>query len=118
MRSSIELAWLREVAGRTGGAKPELDPGGVTAAPVVDAARGGTFAVLGRGPVPLLRGGPPVLDCGRLSDAAESTCPPVGGREAGVVVRDGPLGGGGVALTEAVALFGSFLFTHFFNSGS
>lgn len=97
---------------------PELDPGGVTAAPVVDAARGGTLAALGRGPVPLVSDGPSVLDGGRLFDKGGGTGPPVGGREAGVVVRDGPFGGGGVARTEAVALLGSFLFTHFFSSGS
>lgn len=30
----------------------------------------------------------------------------------------GPLGGGGVARADAVALFGSFLLTHFLSSGS
>lgn len=106
----MELAWLRDVAGRGGAAILELDPGGVTAAPVADAARGGTLGALGGAPIPLVSDGLSPLDCGRL--------PPVGGTEAGVVLRDGAFGGGGVARAEAVALLGSFLFTHFFSSGS
>jgi hypothetical protein len=121
MRSSIELAWLREVVGRGGPPEPEMDPGGGGAAmPIVDAARGGTVARLARlagGLIPLVSDEMPELDCGRMSDERAGTRLPAGGSGAGVVIRDGgPLGGGGVARTDATPLLGSFLFTHFFSS--
>lgn len=95
-----------------------MDPrGGGAAMPIVDAARGGTVARLAGGLIPLVSDGMPELDCGRISDERAGTTLPVGGSGAGVVIRDGgPLGGGGVARTDAAPLLGSFLFTHFFSS--
>lgn len=134
-RSSMELAVLRDVEGRGGGARPELEPGGMGAGPV-DAARGNPLAPPGTGTprepgnpgLPARDGGPAPVD-GRLSidvprseidggrcnmGGPEAVLPPLTDLLCGI----GPFGGGGVARAEAVALFGSFLLTHFLSSGS
>lgn len=130
----MELAVLREVEGRGGGASPELEPGGVGAGPV-EAARGnplgppgtGTPRELGNTGLPA-RGAPVPVD-GRLSidvpssDIDGGRCN-MGGIEdvlpalADLLCGMGPFGGGGVARAVAVALLGSFLLTHFLSSGS
>lgn len=136
-RSSIELALLRDVVdGRGGGgciAGPPAAGGGVPA--VVDTERGGRPFGVGPCPGPGPKAGlvpscdaPAPVD-GRLSGVVPS-CEIDGGRwsvggpeDALPTLTDrlcgpGPLGGGGVARAEAVALFGSFLLTHFLSSGS
>lgn len=130
-KSSIELALLSDVAGREGGARPDPGPGGVEAAAPVETGRG-MFAPAGGGtPREDDRAGLPERDGalpvgGRLSDpvtAAEAEAGPleaIGGAPAALLVLPvllcgaGPFGGGGVARAAALALFGSFLLTHFF----
>lgn len=141
-RSSIELALLREVVDGRGGAACGVGPPGpggrllvlataaaAPAAEALDTDRGGIpFKDPGAGPLVLT----PVE--GRLSgvvpncDIDSGRCNPPGG---GGATEDallptltdrlcgpGPLGGGGVARAEAIALLGSFLLTHFLSSGS
>jgi hypothetical protein len=141
-KSSMELALLRDVVdGRGGGgciAGPGFGPpagsaGLAAVAAVVDTERGGSPFGLGPGPVPnaglVPNGDAPVPVDGRLSGVAPS-CDMDGGRwsiggpeEALPTLTDrlcgpGPLGGGGVARADTVALLGSFLLTHFLSSGS
>lgn len=138
-RSSIELALLRAVVdGRGGGAciaGPKLGPPAAAvrpaAAAVVDTERGGRPFSVGPGPnaglVP--NGDAPAPVDGRLSGVVPN-CDMDGGRWSMGGPEDAlptlterlcgprPLGGGGVARAEAVALLGSFLLTHFLSSGS
>lgn len=127
---------LRDVEGLGGGASPELEPGGVGAGPV-EAARGNPLGPPGTGTprepppnpgLPASGGMPPPVD-GRLSidvpssDIDGGRCNMGGPEDALPALADllcgiGPFGGGGVARAVAVALFGSFLLTHFLSSGS
>jgi hypothetical protein len=125
-RSSIELALLRDVAGREGGARPELELGGVAPAAPVDTERVGPSGAPGGG-IPNSAGlserdgGAPVPVDGRLFGAVGGRCEAIGGALlalADLLGGKGPLGGGGVERAVAVALLGSFLLTHFFSSGS
>lgn len=114
----MELALLSDVGGREGGAEPAAGPGGVPPAAVVEAGRGMPGPPTGGGAE---TEGLPVLGGGGALPAVDGRLPgeEVGGAE--LWLRDlgaGPFGGGGVARAEAVALLGSFLFTHFFSSGS
>lgn len=123
---------LSDVAGREGGARPGPEPGGVEAAGPVETDRGmlapaGSGApVEGKAGLSERDGASP--DGGRLSDSvavAEAGAGPleaVGGAPADgappvlavLLCGAGPFGGGGVARAAALALVGSFLFTHFF----
>lgn len=115
----MELALLSDVAGRGGGKEEPI--GGVAMAALVEADRavpsigGGAASEDGAG---LLDsdGGAPADDGGLLSGpkamlAAGGTVLPL------ALLLGGPdaLGGGGVP-RDTLALFGSFLLTHFFNS--
>jgi len=135
-KSSILLALLIAVAGRLiGGAKPA--PGTMGGVPELAVLWGppisaGLALLAGvprpdGGPLEAERGGATILGIETLLDMrggapALGMTVAVGGRGAPVelILRLGPvaLGGGGVALALAVALPGSFLFTHFFRSGS
>lgn len=126
-KSSIELAWLREVEGLGGG--PAELPGRDELSPVVETAlveidRAGPNAGVGGRPRDVAGlldsggGGAPPDDDGRLPVPAGIGGTGGGGILAPLAVRlGGPIafGGGGVARV-GVALFGSFLLTHFFRS--
>jgi hypothetical protein len=121
-RSSIELAWVKEDAGR-GGGPPEL-PGGVGTAAPVDTERGiaprdgGTPSPENAGLDERGGGGISLAeDWGRLP-ALDMGGPTGGGMLPELAARLGgaePRGGGGVARTAAAEL-GSFLLTHFLRS--
>lgn len=140
----MELALLRDVVdGRGGGAAcivgaaagtPVVVVEEVGVAAVVDTERGGSPFGKGPGPDPnaglVPNGDAPAPVEGRLSGVVPSCemeggrCSMGGGPEdvlptlAERLCGPGPLGGGGVARADAVALLGSFLLTHFLSSGS
>lgn len=143
IKSSIELAWLKDVPGRDPG--PDLDPGGVKPETPDETDRGIRCGL------PVSGGGTPKDDNAGLVDrdgaiseggprpnsddvTKVGTDPDIGGTlvdNCGTDIGGGalpaltdllggaePLGGGGVALGPALALLGSFLLTHFFKSVS
>jgi hypothetical protein len=118
IRSSIELALLRDVAGRDGGGPP--GPDGVGTVPPLETDRaigpgGGTPSE--DGPLEAIGGAPADVE-GRLSELTAIGGGPIGGVLVALTVLAGgaeTFGGGGVARTGAL-LSGSFLLTHFFRS--
>lgn len=123
MRSSIELACVRDEEGRGGGGPDEL-PGGVGTLVPADTDRG-RLPICGGTPSPEKAGldeseGGTSLDedAGRLPEPRGIGGIGGGGMLPELAFRLGgaePRGGGGVARTGS-ALLGSFLFTHFFRS--
>lgn len=147
-KSSIELAWLKDVPGLDPG--PDLEPGGVNPDTPEETDRGIKCGLLLRCGLPLRGGGTPKDDNaglvdrdGAISEGGPGPKSEVGPRvgtdpDIGGTLVDSwgtgiggalpaltdllggaePLGGGGVALEVGFALLGSFLLTHFFKSVS
>lgn len=115
----MELALLNDVAGRGGGGKDE-PIGGVGMAALVEADRavpsiGGGAASEGGAGLLDSDGGAPADDGGLLSSPKPMLAAGGAVLPLALLLGADALGGGGVP-RDTLALFGSFLLTHFFNS--